>query len=353
MPGASFSQELLGRIVQFVEPKRIYLLHLCLVSKAFQREAEARLYSYMAFVDPRRAQLACRTIVESDRLASLVKQFWFTQEHNLRQGHTRLPRSFWALIRQALVQMRNLEILSLQDYMCENSWIFDAPDIKFQLIEARLRSSWDSNTVRFLNTQQKLRWLQFVDPRETLGAGSLGRDKGLVLPNLAIFEGNSSVGNNFLATSPLTHMQIAADAHTGANLRHLPKTIISLNILELPESSVVTVVDTVSQTCPAIRHLGQLALPVLHREGLLYCLTRLKYLRSVEVDITHWSPIPIPNAQRSLAAELKTFAPSLRTVVFWVKHNRFRWIHNPQTQFWSYKLENNQHRMGGHLWLQM
>jgi hypothetical protein len=51
----------------------------------------------------------------------------------------------------------------------------------------------------------------------------------------------------------------------------------------------------------------------------------LHYLRSIQLDISRWTPHPGMSAQRAIAAELKIYCPTIKHVAFWIHSTRFRW----------------------------
>jgi len=348
MPGMPLSPEIVRRITQLASTRRGDLYALCLTCKAFQREAEVRLYDALLFSEPQKAHQACRTIIEHERLALLVHTFWFAQES---RRPLPLGQPFWLSIRSALNRMHNLECLVLFDSSFSNTWVFDPAQIRFQLREAKLRFTWDVPLVRFLEMQPKLRLLATYDNlNDSMSVGLLpGR-----LPVLEVFDGTFMVGMQ-LVHSPLTHMQLIVDREHEVmeqvldllpQLSGVHKTLRGLSILDLPEELASKSLRIISNACPVLRHVGLIPFPVTNvrffyfltlefirpkislrfqRHKIHDSLMRLHYLRSIQLDISRWNPPPGVPAQRALAAELKVFCPTIKHVAFWIHGTRFRW----------------------------
>jgi hypothetical protein len=55
---------------------------------------------------------------------------------------------------------------------------------------------------------------------------------------------------------------------------------------------------------------------------------RIPALRSLELSVGHWSPFtPGVPGLRALAAEIKTYCPKMRQIVFWLGSHRVRWLY--------------------------
>jgi hypothetical protein len=265
MPGMPLSPEISRRIAQLAGQRRGDLYALCLTCKAFQREAEIRLYEGLLFSEPQRAHRACRTIIENQHLALLVHTFCFAQES--RRPHP-LGQPFWLSIKSALTRMHNLECLILFDSSFSNTWIFNPAQIKFQLHEAKLRFTWDASLVEFLEAQPKLRLLTTLDNiNDSTRVGLLPG----CLPMLQVFEGTFMVGMQLVHTSPLTHLQMLIDGEhevTEQILDLLPllsgvsETLRGLSLLDLPEELAAKSLKIISTACPTLRHVGLIPLPV-------------------------------------------------------------------------------------------
>lgn len=274
MPGIPLSPEICSRIVRLTSSstRRGDLVTLCLTCKAFQREAEVGLYDSLAFSDPQRAHLACQTIIRNSRLGLLVHSFWFSQDSRRPPP---LGRAFWVAIQSALSRMHNLEYLVLFDSTFSNSWIFDPAHIKFQLLEARLRFTWDAPLIKFLETQRGLRSLHTYDQVDE--ARILPLRPG-TLPTLEVFDGTLMVGLQAL-TSPLTHMQMMVDKDVLPHLltilprlSNFHKTLRGLSLLDIPEELVSKALNVVSSACLNLQHIGLLPLPPINvsPKGFIY-----------------------------------------------------------------------------------
>lgn len=280
MPGIPLSPEICSRIVRLASStaRRGDLTALCLTCKAFQREAEVRLYDALAFSDPQRAHLACQTIIQNDRLGLLVHSFWFTQESRRPPP---LGRAFWITIKGALNRMHNLEYLVLYDGTFSNSWIFDPAEIKFQLRETKLRFTWDASLVKFMEGQRKLHALQTCDHMDD--SNRLPLSPG-TLPLLRIFDGTLMVGMQMLLC-PLTHLQMSVDTEVLPQLlillprlSNLHKTLRGFSLTDIPEDLACKVLQIISSVCPKIHHVGFLPFPPINVSPSLPFLNMSSYL---------------------------------------------------------------------------
>ncbi|KAH6907654.1 hypothetical protein BKA70DRAFT_360968 [Coprinopsis sp. MPI-PUGE-AT-0042] len=343
---ATLSAELYSRIVDCVVPRRGDLARLCMVCKAFQREAEARLYGQVGLPDPRRTFIFNHAIIANERYGLYTKIFWFHPPFpNGRDPLPILPNPFWEAMQAALAKMPNLKSLTALDHAKDNGWVFDPPQpFAFQLREARLRLKWDEHLIHFLRTQPSLASLQLIDFPEP------HTEETCQLPNLVTFEGSLAAGAQFFEASPLKNMHLSVHKDSLPLLATLPSTVRGLTLLEVPEEMAMSTLDLVTSRCPNLVHLGQFHFPVLKHHKFIKLLMRLPDIRSVEIDITHWMPTPILSAQRALASELKTFNPTLRLVFFWINHNKIRWLWNETKETWVSKVESNVHRAHGQHW---
>ena len=255
----ALSPELCGRIVYY--SYREDLLALCLACKAFQREAEVRLYYHIQFTDTHQALLACNTLVHNDRLPLHVRTFCFRQDDRRAPGD--LGHRFWSAVQQALIAMSNLEVLVLCDASHSNGWVLSHPEIKFSLKEAKLRLTWDAPLVKFLERQQALQTLHVYDPLEDIAHHIIPGS----LPNLKVFDGTLMVGMQ-LIPSPLVYLQLMIDSDPAPALAALPgfgalrKSLRSLNLLEVTEDLSLPILRCVSGVLPDLRHLGILHYPM-------------------------------------------------------------------------------------------
>ncbi|KAF8955852.1 hypothetical protein BDZ97DRAFT_2063373 [Flammula alnicola] len=338
------SPEICRKIASFLAgPERRDLLALCLTCKAFQREAEPRIYTQLVFGDPQRTLGACNTIINNERLALLVRTFWFNLEP--RCSRVNLGRDFWLVVQKALIATANLEVLLICDNTFSNSWIFDAPEISFRLREARLKFAWDASIVRFLETQQSLRMLHFYDAVDDVPHHM----QPYALPDLKMFDGTLMIGTQFLSSN-ISHLQLVVDSEPGPALTFLSlfgslrKTLRAFSLLDVPEELTIRVLSILSQTLPDLRHIGLFPYPMTantQRHEFHKDLMTMHYLYSIELDLARWNPLPnSPSSQRSLAAELRTFCPSITVVIFWMGTTRIRWAYSNQQ--WQSRVETQQ-----------
>lgn len=349
MPGMPLSPEIARRIAQLSSSRRGDLCALCLTCKALQQEAEVTLYDVISFSEPQKAYQACRTIIEHERLALLVHSFWFAQE---ARRPLPLGQPFWLSIKAALNRMHNLECLVLFDSYFSNTWVFDPAQIKFQLREAKLRFTWDTSLVEFLENQPKLHILTtFDNMNDSVRVALLPG----CFPVLQVFDGSFMVGMQ-LMQRPLTHLQMIVDREHESieqvldvlhQLSGVHKTLRGLSLLDLPEEVVSRALKIISTACPMLRHVGLIPLPVTNRYKFHESLMGLHYLRSIQLDISRWSPRPGTLAQRALAAELKTFCPTIKHVAFWIHTTRYRWHFGHD---WRSQVDGHMHPQMDTMW---
>ncbi|KAJ7611526.1 hypothetical protein DFH06DRAFT_1109801 [Mycena polygramma] len=107
-------------------------------------------------------------------------------------------------------------------------------------------------------------------------------------------------------------------------LRRSTAPICALDIADAAytESGTMELLHRIAHTpamTHALRYLGTLVLPVGGRKRLQFygLLMRFGALRSLELDVSAWTPPPsLPSAFRALAAELRLYCPVVDTVVF-------------------------------------
>jgi len=299
-------------------------------------------------LDPSKAYLACRTVILQSRYGPFVRLFWFNQES--RRQSQNLPQSFWKALQDALNRMPNLEVLHLFDNTFSNSWVLNPERFSFQLSEAKLRFAWDDYTVRFLQSQRKLRVLQIIDQMDDVVRVQI---QPSTLPLLQVFDGNLLIGLQFLAC-PLTHLQLVVDIDGPQVLELLPKlalvhkTLRGLNILALPDDVSVRALDIIARSCPLLHHVGLLHLPIVSRQKFYLALTQMHYVQTIELDIHRWQPLPTPSAQRALVTEIRIYRPTIQLVVLWVGQTRIRWI--LQGDVWYQRIDNHQYPQSMTLW---
>ncbi|KAF9523144.1 hypothetical protein CPB83DRAFT_863381 [Crepidotus variabilis] len=325
---------------------------LCRTCKAFQREAEPKIYCQIQLSDPRRFMLACNTLISNERLALHVRIFAFTHQDE-RSRPPDLGRQFWAQVQQALIATCNLEVLVLSDRSFAHGWILDNQAIQFQLKEAKLFFAWNSALKNFLERQPTLQRLHFVDALEDSISHHLSPGS---LPNLELFDGTLMVVPQLLSC-PLVYLQVVMDADTETLLSLIPrmaclsKTIRSLNILDIQEDGVLSALAGISRVLPNLTHLGMLPYPMTNRQGFFKSLMSMHLLRSIEVDVSKWVPAPIiPAGQRSLAAEMQIYCPSLQQITIWVGNSRTRWFISSSGQ-WQHRIESPSYLQFSSIWV--
>lgn len=259
----TLTPDVCGRIVHFA--RRSDLTTLCLTCKSLQHEAEAKLYEIIMSGNIQITFRACQSIISQPRLGPYVRSFCFFPD--TRRVQREIPEQFWSTLQLALSRMRSLEYLSIQDPTFASSWVLsDIAHIPFQLLEARLLFYWDAHLVKFLESQNKLKSLHTIDgPVDStlhLEAGSLSE--------LRIFDGPLAATQHIVHVgSTLTHLQVALDKNSEADiLTFIPKlfrlasSLRALSILHLPESLSMDVFRSITKTCPQLRHIGTIPLPL-------------------------------------------------------------------------------------------
>ncbi|KAI0917690.1 hypothetical protein AcW1_007170 [Taiwanofungus camphoratus] len=325
-----FPSEVLSQIVRYASPQDI--LTLCRTSKTLQRVAEAKLYECLTLHDAQTALEACQSLTAHDGLrGGYVRRFHFQLDsRRVVQRSTSLPYEFWQTVQSALTTMINLESILLHDPTYTNTWILNSPEIKFQLREAVLWLIWDVNVVTFLQSQNRLRMLHTMDSTEDGPPCSIAAGK---LQSLEIFDGPLLVLAELIAC-PLTHVQVSLQEDTVpilptviTDLGKVRRTLRSLNIVYLPEQLMLETLQLVSTSifAQSLRHLGIIPLPIQQRHEVHRCLMRLHALDSIDVDVTYWEPRLTEPFQRTIAAELRIYCPSLSCVCFWISHHHFLW----------------------------
>ncbi|KAK2465798.1 hypothetical protein APHAL10511_002342 [Amanita phalloides] len=104
------------------------------------------------------------------------------------------------------------------------------------------------------------------------------------------------------------------------------KTLRGLNILALPEDTSIRALNIIANSCPMLHHVGLLYLPIINRQKFYHALIQMHYVRTIELDIHRWQPLPNPSAQRALATEIRMYRPTVQLVVLWVGQTRIRWM---------------------------
>jgi len=259
-----------SRIVNWIKPNDLRTLtSLCLTSKAFNHAAEPRLYHQLYFTDSLTAYHVCQTIASCDRIALHVKTFWtLFNERRWNSSRNHLNPQFWDVVHLALRKMHNLQVVAIGDPSCPSAWIFR--QCQFQLQEAEVRTDWDADLVRFLDTQPQIHSLRITNPR--LSSTELERLPLLALPqgalpSLRIFDGSLIAALEFVS-SPITHLQVSLGQDVAEDVGQLLKqlalfsgTLTSISIIDLPYSISVGAFDFFSLIFPHLRHIGIIPLP--------------------------------------------------------------------------------------------
>ncbi|KDQ26152.1 hypothetical protein PLEOSDRAFT_1107018 [Pleurotus ostreatus PC15] len=330
---------------------------LCLSSKAFLRPAQARLFYSLYFSDLSEIAGLCREINASERLGDYPRNLFIVLE---TLGSIRLNSAAriaaWQDVALGLKHMPNLKNLLISDAVLVNTWIFeDLGTPPFQLKNLKLRFQWDQRFVDFLSSQKSVVALETScpDPYIDLSGSSpdgtpthiilptipVDADSDGFLPHLARLETQLFIAQQLLTPfpgrkhyPPLTYIRInPAPENDRAVLSMLPnlcwvhKSLRAINV-QLPEDVVWKAINMIATAVPTIRYIGVLHIPSVHHHRLTSALLRLPHLWAVEIDVSSWEPQP-PNlfAQRAFAATMRTYAPSLRNVIFWVGEQKWLW----------------------------
>jgi hypothetical protein len=253
-------QEICSRIVQWT--KQTDLPALCLISKAFLRAAECKLYEHLYIGDPAVSYRACQTIASRDRIALHVRTLWLYQDRRRSNSRGALSPQFWTIVHAALTKTLNLDVLGIADPTYSNSWVLK--DARFQLREANVRFTWDAHLVEFLQSQNRLRTLQTMNAPLPPDGGDptiIALQPGS-LPSLQMYDGPLLVAAE-LMSSPITNLQVFLDqeslTHTYTLIPHLAsasKTLRTLSMLDVPEEVSMGIFDLCSTFIPQLRHIG-------------------------------------------------------------------------------------------------
>lgn len=348
----AFSPEVWSRIVRWT--RRSDLVALCLTCKTLQREAEVKLYEVIMSGNIQITSRACQSIVSQPRLGSYVRSFGFFQDS--RRSQQEISEQFWGTLQLALSKMRSLEYLFIQDPSFANSWILgDIAHMPFQLLEAKLLFYWDAHLVKFLESQNKLKNLHTIDgPANNaslqLVAGSLSE--------LRVFDGPLAAAEPIvLVATTLTHLQVALEKNSEADvlalipkLSHVTASLRALSILHLPEALAMEAFRSIATTCPQLRHIGTIPLPLPSKNSNRFhrALMAVNQLRILEVDVTSWTPQPTGILQRVFAAEIRIYCPSIEYICFGAGATRTLWMVDGND--WSCHSETGQHSQFDALW---
>ena len=325
---------------------------LCRVSKQVQHIAEAALYENLQLGDPALAYEACTALAAQNfARTSYVRMFYVWQGSRSRGP---LPEAFWRLIKTVLSRMENLEELYLYDDSYSNSWIFDNP-FPFKLREVTLFFQWDQRVVGFLDTQDRLKYLQLHTGNEDDGNSDLAQRISLTgnFPELVTLDGPLHVAFDLL-NSPLKQLKLVLDDDNASLFESFLEAMAlsSMNmhnflVIAIPEFLVDDTLRFLgaSNLATTLRHLGVFSLPLvdvcchaltlahmtfadglLQRSDMHRSLLKFSRLEAIQLDVSHWNEAPLlPYIQRMLATELRTYCSTLRQLVFWHGHNQTIW----------------------------
>jgi hypothetical protein len=337
---AQLTTEILDRII--FQSSTNTVLALSLTSRSLHTVTLPHLYSNICLTTINNAHSFCRTILGSSgtELGSYVLSFNFCHVHR-----SSLHVTFWEMIRDALVLLVNLRALVLFDHpqthyqaitrlptqtqtqpQKTNAWILDAVSSP-HLTQCRVRLGWDIHSIHFLNRHPTIQHFQALDtePPVPIRFSSPNRSSiqyptsldNHALPLLHKFDGSIRIANSLLDTdaqSSLTHVQISLDDKIQQQSPSPPQpriqiipflhklftpraNLVSLNILDMKESSVIDVLDLLRVECPHLKHLGILPLSA----------TTVMSLSCLPALLTPSSPAP-PNNPSSPFSLLSTHA---------------------------------------------
>ncbi|KAF4580731.1 hypothetical protein EYR38_003017 [Pleurotus pulmonarius] len=295
----------------------------------------------------------CREVHASERLGDYPRNLYIVLEttRSIRlHGAARITA--WQDVARGLKRMPNLKMLLIHDAALVNTWIFDdlGPP-PFQLLNLQLRFQWDQHFVDFLGSQRELVALETACPdpyTDASGSSPEGTPTQIILPTipvdgflprLAKLETQLFIAQQLLTPfpgrkqyPPLTYIRInSPPSNSRAVLSMLPnlcwvhKSLRAIYV-QIPEDMVWKAINMIATAVPTIRYIGVLHIPSIHLHRLTSVLLRLPCLWAIEIDVSAWEPQP-PNlfAQRAFAAMMRTYAPSLRNVIFWVGEQKWLW----------------------------
>ena len=87
---------------------------------------------------------------------------------------------------------------------------------------------------------------------------------------------------------------------------------------------------------------------ILQRQKFYLALMQMHHVRTIELDIHRWQPLPSPSAQRALVTEVHMYRPTIQLVVLWVGQTRILW--NRQGDAWHQRIDNHQYPHNTTLW---
>lgn len=93
---------------------------------------------------------------------------------------------------------------------------------------------------------------------------------------------------------------------------------------------------------------GSINFMILQRQKFYLALMQMHHVRTIELDIHRWQPLPSPSAQRALVTEVHMYRPTIQLVVLWVGQTRILW--NRQGDAWHQRIDNHQYPHNTTLW---
>ncbi|KAI0698104.1 hypothetical protein BC835DRAFT_1269369 [Cytidiella melzeri] len=335
-PRLTLPAEVCAQVVQYAHSSDLPALGC--TSKALQVLAETRLYQHVIMKDPTSIYRMSLALHARDFCrAPYVKRLWVYQDTRCSRGVW--AEELWIVIRNILAKLENLEIIYIFDENCTNTWIFEPRVLSFRLKEANLGFSWDETFVSFLETQTELRALTIQVPDEDEHTRRILAPDSL--QKLESFDGPLFIAADFI-TSPLTRLNTRVDEENAplfstyiTTLAHSNKTLRSINVLHIPEYLVSDSLRVLASSylSSTLRYIGILNLPATEHHDIHRSLLKFQCLEVVQVDISHWAPVPMFCHFPMLATELRTYCFTLRSMLIWVNTHQYlgrydneRWV---------------------------
>jgi hypothetical protein len=279
----SLSPEIYARIVNHIRIRRD-LIQLCLVNKAFQRAAEARLYqsltvsSFMTLFEIHDA-LKSTSASETPR-GAYVREFTLLDSISDRAMLSNMPHSgaesiMLERLRRSLTYMPNLDVLNIWRLGINGELLFKDPEnFPFRLQHISLRIDVGEHVARFLGSQkQSVRYLALLADdiwgKPLSGLTALKHVEGPISLLLCCLD------------APFTHVQIWGNLHADRDagqyslsfqdsmmfVRRLAQnkslTLVSLSIqtMDISMDEAEQLFAFVADSFPNLRYFGQMILP--------------------------------------------------------------------------------------------
>jgi hypothetical protein len=344
----NFSLEIYRLVISYLN-NRADIAALCRVSRSFRYVAERALYNtlYMSANSPMTIPL-CETLSTQVRVAGLVEAITIFVDEG---EEDKMDDDYWSGVAGALrstTQLRFLNVLITGNGFVSLSWIL--ADCTFHLRSFHSVLEWDQGLIAFLSKQDLLRDL-FLAHYSSNHSSPL---RAGLLPSLSTLESEQlQAAASLVPHRPVTHVKThfsRVQPHQKliefdrlcCSLQKSAQPILSLEIsddmptVEFSQDLLSYIVNSFDKVV-GLRYLGTLMLPVHgHEVGFSLALTvscsqtkptqRLVFyarlmclprLRHVQMDISHWRPLPQTFvALRALANELKLYCTEILSVVF-------------------------------------